>query len=338
MGLVVDKSILNAPREKYWITYIKQRISKNKNFLGFISGTTGSGKSWSSLSICSDLDPEFGEDRIVFSGVELMTLINSSKLKRGSAILFEEVGVEMNNRNWSSVTNKMLNYLIQTFRHRGFILIMNSPFMDFVDSSIKKLFHAEIATVSIDFKTNECKLKPLHLQWNSRFKKFYYKRLRAVTPEGIVPISFWRVGKPKQELIDFYEKKKREFTDKLNKKILEELECANSAKIRKMANTGRKPLTFLQERVLRLRKQGLNNQQIGKEMGLSSQGVGHHIRSAILKGYNTDFPKKKGKPIGEDGKSILNSPDSREKSQIITEKDKKEGNIPTFIEDTGEFD
>ena len=28
----------------------------------------------------------------------------------------------------------MINYLMQTFRYRGFIMLMNSPFMDFVDS------------------------------------------------------------------------------------------------------------------------------------------------------------------------------------------------------------
>jgi len=38
---VVDKRLLGKPKEKYWVTYIKQRIKKNKNFLGFISGQTG---------------------------------------------------------------------------------------------------------------------------------------------------------------------------------------------------------------------------------------------------------------------------------------------------------
>ena len=87
MVYVVDRALMNKPREKYWISYIKQRISKNKNFLGFISGQTGSGKSWSSIAIAEQLDPEFNIDRCVFSGLELMALINSGELKRGSVSL-----------------------------------------------------------------------------------------------------------------------------------------------------------------------------------------------------------------------------------------------------------
>lgn len=39
---VVDPNLLkNKPKEKLWVRYIKQRITQNKNFLGFISGPTG---------------------------------------------------------------------------------------------------------------------------------------------------------------------------------------------------------------------------------------------------------------------------------------------------------
>ena len=42
MAFVKDKRIFKKAKEKYWVSYIKQRIAKNKNFLGFISGQTGS--------------------------------------------------------------------------------------------------------------------------------------------------------------------------------------------------------------------------------------------------------------------------------------------------------
>jgi len=202
MALVVDRKTFNKPAQPHWVSYIQQRIRNNKNFLGFISGQTGSGKSWSTIAICEMVDPEFDIDRIVFSGIELMKLINSGKLKKGSAICFEEVGVEMNNKNWSSVTNKMLNYLVQTFRHKGFILIMNSPYMDFVDSATRKLFHSEMMTTSIDFAAKTCKIKPQIIQYNSRKQKFYYKMLRVYTKSGVVPLKFWHVPKPSKYLIN----------------------------------------------------------------------------------------------------------------------------------------
>lgn len=219
--------VLQQSKEKQWIRYTKQRIKKNKNAMYFIGGPTGSGKTFCSLRIAEELDPEFDIDRVVFNGVELMDLINSGKLRKGSVVVFEEAGIEMSNKNWQSTINKMLNYLIQTFRHRNFILIFNSPYMDFVDASTRKLFHAELITMGIDFNKNQVRLKPQMLQYNARNKKFYYKYLRVITQNGVLPIKVWRVDKPSSSLLKEYEKKKSAFTTQLNKKIYEELKNAN---------------------------------------------------------------------------------------------------------------
>lgn len=279
MATVVDKRILGKPREKYWISYIKQRIRKNKNFLGFISGQTGSGKSYSSIRICEELDPEFDINRCVFGGIELMNLINSGKLKRGSAICMEEVGVEMNAKNWASVTNKMLNYLMQTFRHKGFILIMNSPFMDFVDSATRKLFHAEMETKGIDYENREVLLKPLLLQYNGRMQKFYRKRLKVITPKGKVPVDLWKVAKPSEELRKQYEAKKTEYTDRLNKRIYDELQ--------EVENKGKKKseLTEVQQDTIDLLKQGLNVEQIAVTKDRSERAIQKSMEWIKKKGY-----------------------------------------------------
>jgi hypothetical protein len=287
MGTVLDKALLNKPKEKYWITYILQRIRKNKNFLGFISGPTGSGKSYSTLSICEALDPEFNIDRCVFGGIELMNLINSGKLKRGSCIAFEEVGVEMSNKNWQSVANKMLNYLMQTFRHKNFILIMNSPFMDFVDKSTRKLFHAEMETKGIDLTTNEVYLKPQLLQYNARLQKFYYKRLKVITAQGKVPVDIWKVAKPSKELLREYEKKKSEYTQKLNQKILNELERAEGK--------GKKTdLTEIQTEVLGMLKEGLTVDQIAKLRDRVPRVIRDNILGIKKKGYKLKAIYKDG--------------------------------------------
>lgn len=280
MALVVHNEIMKK-REKHWITYIKQRISKNKNFIGFISGKTGSGKSWSSLSIGEQLDSEFNIKRVVFSGIELMDLINSGELKKGSAIVFEEAGVEMSNKNWQSVTNKMLNYLMQTFRHRNFILIMNSPYMDFVDASTRKLFHAEMRTMGINEKTKECKLKPNLIDYNPRTQKFYYPRLKVLTKDGSVPITFWNVYKPSDELLEAYEKKKREFTDALNKRIYDELNEANKKKVKNKD----KPLTDNQEEIVDMIKKGMNVEQMALAKGVSGSSIKESMRLIKQKGY-----------------------------------------------------
>ena len=163
--------------EYSWIRYIKQRIQKNKNFLCFIGGQTGSGKSWSALSICEMLDSDFSIERCVFSGKGLMQLVNSGSLKKGSCVLFDESGIELSNRNWQSTLNKMLNYLMQTFRHKCIILFFTSPYMDFLDSATRKLMHAQFEMVSIDQKEKKGILKPKLIQYNCDMCKYYYKYL-----------------------------------------------------------------------------------------------------------------------------------------------------------------
>lgn len=200
--------------------------------------THNSGKSWTGLSIGLLCDPEFNGDRCIFSARELMDLINSGKLSPGSAVLFDEAGIEMNSRTWNSITNKVLNYLIQTFRHRNFILIFTSPYLDFIDSATRKLFHAEFETIHINEKAKTCMLKPKLLQYNSERKKFYRKYLRVmVKGKGYIPIMKWKVPKPPQELIDRYEERKKEFTTKLNERIMADLERAQQKKRTKYIHT-----------------------------------------------------------------------------------------------------
>lgn len=276
---VVDRRLYGKPKEKYWICYIKQRIRKNKNFLGFVSGQTGSGKSYSCLRIAEELDPEFSIERCVFGGIELMSLVNSGKLRKGSVIVFEEIGVELSAKNWASVTNKMLNYLLQTFRHKNFILLLNSPYMDFVDSSTRKLFHAEMQTSRIDFEKKQVRLKAHLIQYNSRIKKFYFKRLKVVTAQGKVPVDFWNVDLPSEELRKQYEGKKDQFTDRLNREIQEELEEVHAKKQR------RRELTDNQEEILEMIKQGLTVQQMATLRNRSDEAIESSMRLMKKKGY-----------------------------------------------------
>ena len=279
---VVDPKLLSThPKEKLWIRYIKQRIRQNKNFLGFISGSTGSGKSWSSISIAQQLDPDFTSERIVFSGIELMKLINSDKLKKGNVVVFEEAGIGMSNKNWQSTINKMLNFLIQTFRHRNFILIFNSPYMDFVDASTRKLFHAEFSTIGIDSKKGTCKLKPRTIQYNSRNKKFYFKMLRVITEKGLIPVNFWSVCKPSPELIKNYETKKRNFTNKLNANILKELQEYEKSESDNPVDR----LTMAQKEVYDLVQTGLNADQMAESLGITEKGVRCHLNTLRKKGF-----------------------------------------------------
>lgn len=275
-------------QEPSWIRYIKGRIQKNKNFLGFISGPTGSGKSYSGLSICKMVDPDFTTSRVVFSLEELMVLINSGTLKKGSAILLEEAGVWVSSRTWQSETNRVINYLLQTFRHRNFVLIFNSPYMDFIDAATRKLFHAEFETLRIDYEREKVILKPSLIQYNSRRQKFYYKFLRlAIKGQGVFPIKTWGVPKPPKKLTEEYEDIKLKFTQGLNRDILESLKIK---RIRKESQTKR--LTEKQERAVNLMGKYGDAHKVAEEMGVHFTAVYNHLKLARNKGYEPEKPTK----------------------------------------------
>ena len=58
-----------------FLGYVHNRINANKNFICAITGSTGSGKSWSGIKLCSMLDKDFNCDNICFSAVDIMKLI-----------------------------------------------------------------------------------------------------------------------------------------------------------------------------------------------------------------------------------------------------------------------
>lgn len=279
-----DLVIERPDKKRLWINYIHYRIRRNKNFLCMISGQTGSGKSWSALSIAEMSDPEFNIDRVVFSGKDLLALINSGALKKGSCIVWDEAGVDLNNRSWQSTTNKLLNLLLQTFRHQCFCLFFTAPYSDFIDSQTRRLFHAEYRTQSIDFNTKMTKLKPQLIQYNDRIQKFYYKYLRVASKEdGIVPIVSWSLPQPSQALVDMYEAKKTAFTQALNKRIEQDLnELENKGK-------KQKPLTPLQEQILQCWQQGiLGQQEIAEKLGKKQPHICLNEGYIRRKGYNKD--------------------------------------------------
>jgi hypothetical protein len=285
-SLVVD----NSRKEKYWVSYIKGRILKKKNFLGVITGPPGIGKSWTALSVCYQADDTFSPTKIVTTTKQLLELINSGTLKSGDAILWDEAGIDISNRNWQSIVNKTLNFLFQTFRHKRLIIIMTVPYMDFVDAGTRKLIHAEIEVQKIDYDTCEARTKPMIIQYNSRTKKFYYKYLRVRTDKGVSPLRAWHVSKPPQWLIDAYEDIKSKFTSKLNLELQKDLE---DEEVKKNKKEKRKELTEKQEEALKLVANYGNVPLASESSGIPERTLWFHISQAKKKGYTVeDYSEK----------------------------------------------
>ena len=290
MGILKSEVKDNSPS---WVRYVKSRIKRKLNWLVLISGPTGSGKSFASLSLALQLDPKFGPDRIVFSLRGLMDLINGAeKFPAGSVFVFEEAQIDVGNRNWQSLTNKLLNSLLSTFRHKSFVVIFNAPYSDFLDSQTKKLLHAEFSTVRIDYEQNKTIIKPMVVQYNSRSRTFYFKYLRVRAKFGLSAVKLWGVTKPPQWLIDIYETKKTEFTSSLNKDISKQLDKLEQ-KEGIDTDTRKKP-TKKQQQVYDLMVKHNDVAVVALETGLSHSTVYFHLQQLAKKNYIVGEETEKG--------------------------------------------
>ena len=258
----------------FFNSYILRRIKTNKNFLCVVTGSTGSGKSYSALREGETLDSNFDIDNVCFTPQQLMDLVNGVKkeLKKGAFILYDEVQVTHGHLDYRSMQSKMLNYLLQTFRHRNFILFMTSPHFSYINASARKLFHCRMETIHIKPKLKLCKLKPLLLQTNQSTGKVYQKYLRvSIKGKGTFPLKSVSVRLPSKELIEAYEKKKDKFTDDLNIKITRELKEVESGESKV------KPLTTRQQEIYNFIKQGGTLKDMVKEFSIAEQTLKDHI-------------------------------------------------------------
>lgn len=277
--------VLYKKGEFSWVRYIKKRILNNLNFLAIAEGPTGIGKSWFLISLAHELDSEFESRQIAFSFQKVMEIINSDwfQKKKWKIIIFDEAQTEISNRQWQSLTNKLMNYLLSTFRHQNIILLFTSPYSDFLDSQTMKLIHCKFEVRSHSRRTKQTRVRPKLLQYNPQKKKFYEHSLFTIKDGKAEKIVYWKINKPPKHLIEPYEKDKVEFTDKLNKDILEELSHIREKKI-----DTRKPLTELQRKSLLAYKKIGNQKEVGKLLGITQDSVSRCIKSARKKGYTLE--------------------------------------------------
>jgi len=289
-----------------WVRWmIGRTMRQNKNNLISVVGKTGSGKTWSAISICeimSKMDGvPFTIEHVVFSLRELMDLINSGKLKRGSKIVFDEPQISISARDFQSQANKVFNYLVTTFRHRNLTLFFCTPFETLLDKSTRKLFHARFETMSVNKNNETCRLKPRFIEYSDYKEKIYRKQLIIQYTDKYSKgkhkkLFYWDVPKPSEELIKSYEKKKLEFTNNLNKNISERLkQYDESGKSITGEKTGRsnKPLTELQEKILKIYEKGITStNEIAKMIGRTASTVSDNKRRMRNKGVLLGINRK----------------------------------------------
>lgn len=202
------------------IARIKQRLhDRNQNFIAVCVGQTGSGKSWAMMRLAEKCDPTFGVSRVVFDLTELASKVNKG-LPPGTFFVLDEAGIAAGAREWQSKVNRLINYMLQTFRSKNYGLLLTVPDIEFIDKQTRKLVHAIFEMKSIDYDKKRSKIKPLLMQNNPRSGKTYQKYLKYKLPDGRqVKVRNLLLRKPTKELVTNYERKKDKFLSNLLSRI-----------------------------------------------------------------------------------------------------------------------
>lgn len=227
--LEIDAFVLDKER---WIAdTIRERIrEKNKNAICVFTGETGSGKSYSALRLGEIVDKEFSLDHLVFRPLDFLDLVNSSALETGSVIVWDEMGLGMPAREWNSLFNKSIGYVLQSFRFRNLCLLMTVPDQAFIDAQARALFHYlfEAEHINEDAETVSCNV--LRVEHSARFHKDYAKHPIVRTPDGPAKMRTVEFGLPSSSLRKAYEERRAAFMSTYYRELRESLEMTGEGK------------------------------------------------------------------------------------------------------------
>lgn len=243
----------------------KKLYEQNKNHLHINTGGTGSGKSYTGLTLAYAINPErFSADFIAFDLDDFIEIIESAE--RGDVILFDEIGVAGDSRSWQNRRNKYLVYINETFRFRNLAVIYTTPSFGNVDKRIRQLFHTFSKSIGIDYDRKIAYMtfeKIVVDEWSGDI----YKRPVRVFLHGFRTVTHLGFSLPPEKIVRAYEKKKERFFKDLLGKIKEGDHKNNISDFRKRV-------------ALQLRKEGFSQSKIARILGVSQQRVSQILQQA----------------------------------------------------------
>jgi hypothetical protein len=216
------KEMTNPFYKRLW----KAIYEENKNVLIIICGGGGTGKSYTAIKIASSIDPSFNintiRDRVLMRPKEFAKVVVEGNLKRGNAIILDEAGTAVNAREWYSFNNKVINYIMQTFRNRNLFVIFTVPSMDYIDKQIRKLFHYFLEAKKVKDNKNICKV--FELEFNKITGKLYTKRPFFIVDHKRHPVHEIQFSKASDELLEIYEDMQKEGKHEIQQEVFFEIE------------------------------------------------------------------------------------------------------------------
>src|SRR2546422_4574567 len=215
-------------KEEWLARSLRERtVNRNLNAIVALIGATGSGKSYSAMRLGLLIDPSFGIDRIVFTKDAFLDLV-SQGLPKGTVIMWDEAGLGMPAREWQSVMNRAVGYILQTFRYKNSVLLLTVPSQMMLVSQARALFHVLLECKGVQIGRDVVYTKPFIVS-HGRDGKPYEKYPRLYFKDsGVARLVDIPFEKPTQDLLDVYESKRRKYLDSFYQNLREQWRGADA--------------------------------------------------------------------------------------------------------------
>ena len=264
-----DKGLPGKSQTEYAIK-LAQTIHENiftekRNWLALFLGRVGSGKSYSACSLAKMFDPGFNLSRVVFDEDNFMQLVRA-KLPPGSFIVADEIGSWLGSREYMTLSNRILSYVIQTFRNKRLGLIWTVPQRRQVDINLRSMSDVTFETVDIWREANRVLSKMKYTQINA-MTGFEINPFPVLpVEEGTTTISRLLIPRPGRRFEAAYEVKKTKWQDAMYEHQHEELKGMN------IKPTKKKEITK-KELIIKALGEGKTVNEIAKQYDTASRYV-----------------------------------------------------------------
>ena len=255
-----------VPEAKVILDYLESRIKKRLACNIISTAELGKGKSYSNLRLLQLwyrrwFNEEFPLDHVCETLEEAVELVKNFN-RPGEGIIIEEISVLASSRDSLTRTNKLFNKFMDTCRIKQAIIIMNAPFLSFIDKHIILLCQVWMENLGVNFRKNIGIAKTFILQ-SSQYKKEPYKH-KFIDDEGEeVALVYFR--KPENGLAEGYDKFKDESGEKLYDDLTQKLA---KERIKQLKLAGDKVLSRRENEAWQLKLQGYSNKEGAEKMGL----------------------------------------------------------------------
>lgn len=278
----------------------RRTLHLNKNVIIAVVGATGTGKSYSCLRIGERMKEltsprkKYNVEHCCRDLNEFMNVLNSNKIKKGDVIILEEVGINIDARKWQNKMNRLINYILQSFRNKNLVCLLNLPDIRMLDINTRRLLHGVISTKGIDKEKQVSIISFKVRQHNYESHKDYWKYLRARIDGRIKKVKLITLKKASDDLIEAYEIRRKEFTDKLNKSVQEEIDQDNRREAKKEKKGNNIAFTERQYKIQELYHKGITRvTDLAIELGVRPGTISDNMRFMTNKEPNwKEKPRK----------------------------------------------